>query len=152
MNKSIWFEGINDIECNIENIKQSIDTYNELFVNVVRLTPGITSAEIIEKANKSITIKTNEGIMKRTNISTTINDESVILEFDEEYQVGQKIQVNTHYFHEFTVIGNNIKHRIILSDVKAPGFLGFFYRNFGKSNIGNSILNSYRDYFMMTKK
>ena len=152
MEKSIWFEGHNGIECNISNIKKSFDNHGKLFVSVIKLMPGLTSVDILEEANNSITIKTSEGIMKRTNISKIITDESVLLEFDEEYQAGRMIKVSSHCLDEFTVNGKSVKHRVVLSDVKARGVLGFFYRNFGKSSIGNAILNSYKTYFDMEYK
>ena len=80
-------------------------------------------------------------------ISKHIEVESVVVEFDEEYQAGSKVTVKSHNLDEFTTSGTGVKHRVVLSGVEAPGLLGFFYRNFGKSNIGNAILKSYKAYF-----
>jgi len=38
--------------------------------------------------------------MKRTNISREYSDESLIIEFDEDYQAGRKINVKSHYLHQ----------------------------------------------------
>ena len=64
--------------------------------------------------------------MKRTGISKLIETESVIVEFDEEYQAGSKTTTKSHFLDEFTASDTVIKHRTVMSDVEAPGFLGFF--------------------------
>ena len=97
-----------------------------------------------------VTIQTNEGQMKRTNITKKIESESVIVEFDEEYQAG-KMVTKTHYLNEFTISNNKVNHRAVLSGVDASGFLGFLYKKLGKSNIGNAVMNSYKTYFEMKK-
>lgn len=66
----------------------------------------------------------------------------MVVEFDEEYQAGSKITVKSHVSDEFMTSEIGVKHRIVLSDVKAPGLLRFFYRKFGKSSIGKAVLNS----------
>jgi hypothetical protein len=109
--------------------------------------PGLTSVALVEQGNDFVTIRTNEGLMKRTNISKRIEAGSVVVEFDEEYQAGSMVTANSHYLDEFTTSGTGVKHRTVFSDVEAPGLLGFFYRNFGKSSIGKAVLNSYKTYF-----
>lgn len=144
---SIWFEGSNEIECNIQQVKQAFENYGEHYVGVVSLMPGLTSVELVEQGHDFVIIKTNEGLMKRTNISKRIEAESVVVEFDEEYQAGRMVTAKSHYLDEFTTSDTGVKHRTIMSGVEAPGFLGFFYRNFGKSNIGKAVLKSYKTYF-----
>ena len=141
---SIWFENYNEIDCDIQKVKQSFNNYGEHYVGVISLMPGLTSAEVMEEGIDFVTIKTNEGLMRRTNISKTVDKERVIVEFDEEYQAGRMIKVKSHSLDDFTISGEKVKHRTVLSEVKAPGFLGFFYRTFGKSSIGNSLLESYK--------
>lgn len=85
--------------------------------------------------------------MKRTNISKVVEDDRVVVEFDEEYQAGRKVTVNSRYQHEFTAAGTCVKHCTVISDVSAPGIMGFFYRKFGKSSTGKAVLNSYKAYF-----
>jgi len=34
-----------------------------------------------------------------------------------------------------------------MSDVEAPGFLGFFYQRFGSSKTGNAFLAAYKVHF-----
>lgn len=143
---SVWFEDSNEIECNIQQVKQSYEDYGEHYVGVLSHYPGLTSVELVEQGSDFVTIKTNEGLTKRTNISKHIEAECVVVEFDEEYQTSM-VTVKTHYLNEFTTSDTGIKHRTVMSDVKAPGFLGFFYRNFSKSNIGKGILKSYKIYF-----
>ncbi len=130
-----------------KKLSDVLENPGEHFVGVVSLMPGLTSVDLVEQGSDFVTIRTNEGIMKRTNISKHIEAERVTVEFDEEYQAGSMITTNSHFLDEFTTTDNGIKHRTIVSDVKASGFLGFFYRTFGKSSTGNSILNSYKTYF-----
>ncbi len=144
---SVWFEGTNEIECNIQRVKQSLENLGEHYVGVISLMPGLASVELVEQGSDFVIIKTNEGLMKRMNFSKLIEAEKVLIEFDEEYQAGSKITAKTHFLDEFTASGSGVTHRTVMSNVEAPGLLGFFYRNFGKSNIGKSFLKSYKTYF-----
>ena len=105
------------------------------------------SAELVEQGSDFVIIRTNEGLMNRTSISKRVEAESVVVEFDEEYQAGPKITVKSHFSDEFTVSDAGVKYRTVISGVEALGFLGFFYRKFGKSKTGNSILRSCKTYF-----
>jgi hypothetical protein len=143
---SVWFEDSNEIECNIQQVKQAFENYGEHYVEVISLFPGLTSVELVEQGNDFVIIKTNEGMMKRTNISKRIEAESLIVEFDEEYQTSM-VTAKSHYLDEFTTSDTGVNHHTVISDVEASGFLGFFYRKFGKSNIGKATLKSYKVYF-----
>ena len=81
--------------------------------------------------------------MKRTNISIVSNKGAIIVEFDEEYQAGKTITTNSHFVEEFEAKDNGIILRVEISNLKATGFMGFFYRNFGSKNIGNAFINAY---------
>jgi len=144
---SIWFEDYIEIECNIQQVIRSFENYGKHFIEVIKLMPGLTSIELIEEGSDYIYIKTNEGLMKRTNISKNIDNEKVAVEFDEEYNTGRMINVSTHYLIEFLITNNKVKQHILLSEVKTTGFLGFFYQIFGKTSTGKALLNSYKDYF-----
>jgi hypothetical protein len=141
---SVWFEGNSEIECNIQQVKNAIENLGEHYVGVISLMPGLTSVELVEQGSDFVTIKTNEGLMKRTSISKRIETESVVVEFDEEYKAGSMVTVKSHYLDEFTASDIGVKHRTVLSGIEAPGFLGFFYRNFGKSSTGKALLKSYK--------
>ena len=91
---SVWFEGSNEIECNIQQVKHALENHGEHYVGVISLMPGLTSVELVEQGSDFVIIRTNEGLMKRTNISKLIEAESVVVEFDEEYQAGSKITTN----------------------------------------------------------
>ena len=148
---SVWFEGSSEIDCTIQHVKDDLENLGEHYVGVVSLMPGLTTVELIEQGDDFVTYKTNEGITKRTNIAKLVEAERVVVEFDEEVQPDSsskiKITVNTHYLDEFSTSETGITHHMVLSNVKATGFLGFLYRNFGKSNIGNALLKSYKTYF-----
>jgi hypothetical protein len=62
--------------------------------------PGLTSVDLVEERADEVVIKTNEGLMNRHNISTRVEDDRVSVEFDEEYQAGSKVTVNSHFVHE----------------------------------------------------
>ncbi len=75
--------------------------------------PGLTSVEKMEEGSDFVTIRTNEGLMKRTNISRIIENEKLTIEFDEEYQAGRMVNVQSHSKYEFIVSGKSVKHRAV---------------------------------------
>ena len=143
---SAWFEGSNEIECNIQQVKHALENHGEHYVGVISLMPGLTSVELVEQGSDFVIIRTNEGLMKRTNITKLIEAESVVVEFDEEYQAGSKVTTKSHFMDEFTTSDSGVKYRTVISRVEATGLLGFFYRKFGSSNTGTAFLNSYKTY------
>lgn len=144
---SVWFEGNNELECSIQDVKQPLEELGAHFVGVIGCMPGMTTVELLDQTTDSVTIKTNEGIMKRTNITVGIEAERVLVEFDEEYQAGSKITTTSHFADEFTTSATGVTHHIVISDVTAPGLLGFFYRKFGSSKMGNAFLGAHASYF-----
>ena len=142
--KNVWFDGSNEIECSIEQVKHSLENIGEHYVRVVSKMPGLTNVELVKQGDNFVTIKTNEGVMHRKNIFKTTGGEDVFVEYNEDYKAGKLIKVKSHIKHTFTTSENRVHHCIVISKVRAPGFLGFFYRLFGKTNIGNAILNSYK--------
>ena len=143
---SIWFEGSTEIECNIQQVKDDFDNIGKHYVGVISHMPGLTSVELVEQGNDFVTIKTSEGLMKRMNIAKSIDAERVIIEYDEEYQAGS-ISTRSHFVDKFTLIESGVLFHTVMSGVEASGLLGFFYRKFGSSNIGNGFLTSYKSYF-----
>lgn len=144
--KTIWFKGSNQINCEIKDVKDSFANMGMHFTDVIKLMPGMKEVELIEQGNDYVTIKTNEGLMKRTNISINVEEEKITVEFDEEYKAGKTITTNSHFLDEFSVSNSLIIHHIVISNVKAPGFMGFFYKNFGSSNIGKAFMDAYENY------
>lgn len=141
-----WFEGSGQINCSIDDVAKSIENPGSFFEAVVACMPGISSTELLEQGEDSVIIRTNEGLMKRTNISKRIEPESIVLDFDEEYQAGKMVTAFSHYHDEFLNTENGIRHRTVISDVKAPGLMGFFYQRFGSGNIGKANLMTYKTY------
>jgi len=144
--RSIWFEGSNEIHCNLKPVEHSFKNVCEHYVGIIGLMPGMTTVELIEQGSDYVIIKTNEGLMKRTNISIIVEEEKIKVKFDEEYQAGKTLITNTHFLDEFSVSGSKVIHRSVISDLKAPGFMGFFYKIFGCSNIGKAFLDAYKNY------
>ena len=144
---SVWFEGDNEIACSLQEVKHALENLGEHFVGVISLMPGMTSVELVEQGADFVAIRTNEGLMTRTNISTHIEGERVLVEFDEEYEAGSAVTTTSHFSDEFSASDTGVTHRVVMSDVDAPGFLGFFYRTFGSSKTGNAFLTAYKAYF-----
>ena len=144
---SVWFHGKNDIDCDIRRVERALEDYGDHYVGVIRLLPGTTSVELVEQGTDSVTIRTNEGLMKRTNISKRNEADSVAVEFDEQYEAGSRVTTTSHFFDEFTTSGDGVTHRLVVSDLETPGFLGYFYRRFGSSKMGNAFLTAYKAYF-----
>ena len=146
-----WFEGSSLIECSFQSLEHAIMNHGKFYEGVVSFMSGISSVEILEQGSDYLTIRTNEGIMKRTKIRKSIAQDIISIDFDEEYKAGKMITTNAHFFDEFTSTKNGIKHSTTISDVKAPGVLGFFYRVFGSNNIGKAVLSSHKIYLESLK-
>lgn len=144
---SNWFEGESEIDCTLQQVKQALENHGEHYVGVIRLMPGMTSVALVEQGPDFVTIRTNEGLMKRTNITKRMEAERVVVAFDEEYQAGSKVTTQSHFVDTFTTSGAGVKYRAVISSVEAAGLLGFLYRNFGSKNMGKAFLASYKAYF-----
>ena len=137
---SVWFEGKDEVACGLDQVTEAINNnIGEYFTGVVSHMPGLTTVALVEELPDAVIITTNEGTMKRRNIMTQVNDDSVTIEFDEEYQAGSKVTVNSHALHRFAVSEKGVTHHLVVRDVVAPGLLGFFYRKFGSSKIGKAL-------------
>jgi hypothetical protein len=147
LKKSVWFDGSIQINSSLKKINDSFKDIGKSHSNITKLMPGINMVELVEQGDNFVTIQTNEGIMKRKNISKNNQENKIVIEFDEEYQAGKSITTRSHHLEEYTVNDSNINYRLIISNVTASGFLGLLYRIFGKKNIGNAILKSYKTYF-----
>jgi len=147
LKKSVWFDGSIQINCSFKKINDSFKNIGKSYSDITKLMPGINVAELVKQGDNFVTIKTNEGLMKRKNISKKIQENTIVIEFDEEYQAGKSITTRSHHLEEYIVNDSKINYRLIISNVTASGFLGLLYRIFGKKNIGNAILKSYKTYF-----
>lgn len=111
----LWFNGSNEIECSLELVKKSIQDIGKHYTNVVGGMPGITNTELIDEGESHVSIKTNEGIMKRTNISKFLMPDSIVIECDEEYQAGKMVNSKSRIKSEFLKSKNGIKHHLVIS-------------------------------------
>ena len=144
---AVWFEGKSEIGCEIQEVKDAFENHGENFTGVVGLMPGMTSVELVDQGADFATIKTNEGLMQRTNISKRFKAGSVEVEFDEKYEAGSKVSTTAHFSEQYTTGDQGVTHHLIISNVAAPGFLGFFYRRFGGSKTGQAFLKAEKGYF-----
>ena len=139
----IWFQKSTMIDCHLDDVNMSIENLGEHYKKLISVYPGMTNVELIEQGNNFVTIKTNEGTMKRTNITVNRMENKIIVDLDEEY-ITRAITTNSHIVEKFERKDDNIELHIEISNHKAPGFLGFFLRNFGSKNIGNGFLDAYK--------
>jgi hypothetical protein len=130
----------------MQRVKESFDGLGSHYVGVVERMPGMTKVELVEEGDDFVTIRTNEGLMRRTNVSKRFEAERVVVEFDEKYQAGSRVTTTSHFLDEFTSGDGGVTLRTVVSDVEAPGFLGFLYRRFGSSKMGKAFLNSHKAY------
>ena len=142
---SIWFDGSDEIKCNIQQVKNALENIGEYYRGVIKLMPGMTSVKLVEQGSDSVIIRTNEGLMKRINILKDVEAESIVVECDEEYQAG-KVTTKTHFRDEFTITDSGVQHRTTMSGLETSGFLGFFYRKLGSSSMGNAFLKAHKTY------
>lgn len=141
--KRTWFKGKVQLDCQSDSIEESLDNLGDHFKSVVTHMPGITDVEIIEQADDYVTLKTNEGLVKRNNIITTIDQGHVTLEYDEVYEAEKMQTTHAHFVESFTPNQEGISYQLQISDVYASGFLGGFYSKFGKKHTGQAILNAH---------
>ncbi len=147
-----WSDGTIHIDCDLQSVKASVADLGEHFVGVVRSMPGITEAELLEQGVDFVTIRTNEGVMKRHNIECTIGDDEVIVRFDEVYET-TKVTGRSHFEETYTSSSpRGVQFHCVVSDVQANGVLGFLYRTFGSKNMGKAFLSSQKKYFESTQR
>ncbi len=144
---SAWFDGKSEIPCTIDRVKRATEDLGAHYREVIGLMPGMTTVDLVDHGGDFVTIRTNEGLMKRTNIAKTVEADRVVLEFDEEYQAGSRVTTRSHMMDEFSTSGDGVVHRSVITAVEGSGMLGFLYRTFGSANIGNAFLSAYREYF-----
>ena len=142
-----WFEGTTHLNCDLQSVKTSVADLGAHFVGVVRSMPGISEAELLEQGDDSVTIRTNEGMMKRHDIECSVADDEVVLRYDEVYETG-KVTGRSHFEDAYTASDSGgVQFRCLVSDVRADGVLGFLYTKFGSRNMGKAFLSSQQDYF-----
>ena len=139
---SVWFEGSCEVDCDIAQVKHAIENHGEFYAEIVGRMPGLSRVELVDQGNDSVTIRTNEGLMNRSNISKRIEADHVVVEFDERYEAGSKVTTTSHFSEEYATGDSGVTYRIVMSNVEAPGFLGFFYQRFGSSKTGNAFLQA----------
>ena len=141
-----WFEGTTKIDCDLEAVKASVADFGTHFVGVVGSMPGISEAELLDQGEDFVTIRTNEGVMRRHNIECSVGDDGVILRFDEVYEA-RKVTGRSHFEDTYTASSSGgVQFHSVVSDVEANGVLGFLYRRFGSRNMGKAFLSSQKEY------
>ena len=143
----VWFDGEGDIASDLVSVQEALADPGQYLAAVVRLMPGLTEVELVEQGEDFVTIRTNEGLMQRTNLSISVDAERVVLEFDELYDASGRVTATSHYRDEFLAADDGVRNHLVISGVEAPGVLGFLYRNLGSGSIGKAALEANRRYF-----
>lgn len=143
----VWFDGEGDIACDMQQVQEALENPGEYFVAVVSLMPGLTQVELVEQGEGFVTIRTNEGLMQRTNLSHSVDTGRVVVEFDEVYDASGRVTASSHYRDEFVAADTGVRNHLVISGVEAPGVLGFLYRSLGSKSIGKAVLEASRRYF-----
>lgn len=143
---NIWFKDSCKVDCSLHTALNSLNNKGRHYEQVVRLMPGISESNLVNETSDSISIQTNEGLMKRDNIIIEKHDEWVTIEYHEEYIAGKAMTSKSQIKEKFVKDDKGISYLLTISNVKATGFLGFFYRLFGKNSIGKALMNSHKTY------
>lgn len=141
-----WFEGEGTLACDLETVATALESPGQFFVQTAGLMPGISEAQLVEEGDGFVTIRTNEGLMKRTGILVH-TDPAIRIKFDEVYEAGSLATVTSHYLQEFVPVDAGVRHRLVISVLEAPGLLGLAYRWLASGNIGRAVLEAHRQHF-----
>ena len=144
---STWFEGVGEVECTIDEVARDFTDLGRHDSAVVRRMPGLSSVDLVEQTEDSVVIRTNEGLMTRTNIRVEHERDRLRVEFDEVYEAGSMVTARSHFKDEFTAHAGGVKHQVVVGGVRAPGVLGFLYRKFGSQSMGKAFLGAYKSHF-----
>lgn len=143
---SEWYKNTEYVERDMKTVKGLIKETNEYILNVTRKLSGISTAEITDSSEGSVTIKTNEGVMTCSQIKLDVEAELITLTYKESYQANKAMTVTSNQKDVFQKEGNMIKHTKVLEDVNATGFLGLFYKLFSKNKIGQALQRATKEY------
>ena len=136
----ILFEGSKELSYTLLEVSNAIANIGLYFVGTTRNMPDMTSVVLVEQGPKFVTFKTNEGLVKRTNIDIRIADERISVEYAEEYWAGKHIAAISHVMDVFTPGQTGVEHSITISGVEAPGFGRFFTRSLDVPGLGEALL------------
>ena len=142
----LWARKGSFINCTISKIKLKTKEVGVFHQNILSLMPGIKETTIVKSNQSSCEIKTNEGTMYRKNIVRTVEKESVMISYDEEYHTGRRAIATCHVELSFTSSGNMVEVVVSIYDLLALGALGPIYKFFGKKTIINGTVNALQEY------
>lgn len=94
---SVWFGGDGGIDYDISQVNRALEYHGTPNIGVVGLMPGLTKVELGEKGPDSVTIRANEGLTNRTNISKRVETEHLTVEFDEKCEAGSKVTATARF-------------------------------------------------------
>ena len=140
---SIWFEGENEVNCSLDQVCHALDDLGGHYLALLEFLPSVTSVELVDQSGDSVTIRTNEGLIRRTNITRELTEDRATVEFDEVFE-GPRVTINARYVDEFTRHSSGVRHHLTISDMKTRGFLGSLYRMFGARSNGKAFLGAYK--------
>jgi hypothetical protein len=138
------FEGTTVLPFSLQDISAALSNIGLYFIETTRNMPTITDVILIEQGANFVTFKTNEGLVKRTNIAIEHTEARIRVEYAEEYWAGKLIAGISHVMDDFTTSQTGVEHCTIISGVEAPGFGGFFTRNLDVSSLGKALQTAQR--------
>ncbi len=133
------FEGSAELPFSLQDITDALANIGLFFVETTRRMPDMTSVVLVEQGADFVTFKTNEGLVKRTNIDIRLTEERISVEYAEEYWAGKLIAGISHVMDEFTPSQTGLTHTTTISGVEAPGFGGFFSRSLDVPGLGKAL-------------
>ena len=142
-----WFKGNIVVNTSLSIIKEAFENHDNHFQKAVLSMPGMTKAEVLESGTDYVTIRTNEGLMKRTKIKKTSEENELLVEFEENYDGGKVVEVTSQYIFKFTSLNDQVNVECTIRLLKTKGFLGFIYKKLSSKSIGKATLNSYKKVF-----
>ncbi|MDG1483216.1 MAG: hypothetical protein P8R54_26740 [Myxococcota bacterium] len=133
------FEDTTALPFCLQDISAALSDIGRYFVETTRNMPDMTSVVLVEQGASFVTFKTNQGLVKRTNIAIEHTAERIRVEYAEEYWAGKLIAGISHVMDDFMPCPAGIAHCTTISGVEAPGFRGFFTRNLDVSGLGKAL-------------
>ncbi len=133
------FEDTTVLPFSLPDISAALSDIGLYFVETTRNMPDMTSVVLVEQGAGFVTFKTNQGLVKRTNIAIEHTAARIRVEYAEEYWAGKLIAGISHVMDDFTPRPAGLAHCTTISGVEAPGFRGFFTRNLDVSRLGEAL-------------
>lgn len=147
---STWFDGTRHLPVTLDHVREATRDHGTHVLGVVERMPGMRGVELLETGAESVVVRTDEGLMTRTAMHRLADARRVVVDCDEHYRAGRAVTATSHMRVEAVPDGDGVLVRITVTDLAAPGPLGFVYRLFGAQRMGKAWLDAYEGYLTAT--